>query len=33
MRVIIILHYYHTEGIVEGKNLFYYDINLGVKTF
>ncbi len=23
----------HNEIIVEGKNIFYYDINLGVRTF
>jgi hypothetical protein len=26
-------YYYHTERIVGGENIFYYEINLGVKTF
>jgi len=31
MREIIYFYYYHTERIVGGKNIHYYDIILGVK--
>ena len=33
MKGMICHTYYHTERIVGGENIFYYDINLGVKTF
>jgi len=33
LRELILLHYYHTERIVGGKNILYYDINIGVKSF
>ena len=30
---LIFCTYYHDERIAGGKNIFYYDINPGVKTF